>query len=223
MLDCGPGVVGKLRQHLELGDIDAIFISHLHPDHCFDLVPYHHGLRYGPGSVDEHRPALYVPPDDPARLGLLTAIFSDAGLDVFAEVFRLEVYPADDAVQVGDAVVRFKRVKHHVPSYAMRIESAGRVLIYSADTGPCEAVEDLARDGDLFVCEAVFLTPEELPEERGHMAASEAGAIARRANVKRLMLTHFLRGADDERRRAGAERTFGDRVMLAEEGQTYRV
>jgi len=223
LLDCGPGVVGKLRQHVELGDVDAIFISHRHPDHCFDLVPYEHGLRYGPGSVGERRPSLYVPPDDPERIGLLTAIYSDAGLDVLEEAFHLSAYPADDAVQIGDAVIRFRQVRHYIPTYAMRIESAGRVLIYSADSGPCEALEDLAQGGDLLVCEDTFVAPEGLPEERGHMAASEAGTVARRGRVDRLMLTHFLRGADDERRRAEAERAFGKRVMLAEEGQTYLV
>lgn len=223
LLDCGSGVVGKLRQHCELSDVDAILISHLHADHCFDLVPYYHGLRYRPSGLMKRRPALYLPPDNPDRLGLLAGFCSDAGLDFFADVFRLEAYPANGSIRVGNAVVHFQRVEHYIPTYGMRIESAGRVLIYSADTGPCQAIEDLAQGGDLLMCEASFLTREEAPHDRGHMAAAEAGAIARRAGVKRLMLIHFLRGADDEHRRAEAERTFGDRVTLAEEGRTCQV
>lgn len=223
LLDCGSGVVGKLRQHCELPDVDAILISHLHADHCFDLVPYYHGLRYTPGDPNERRPALYLPPDDSDRLGLLAGLYSDAGLDFFADAFRLAMYPADGSIQIGDVVMHFRRVQHYIPTYAMRIESAGRVLIYSADTGPCQAIEDLARAGDLLVCEASFLTRDVAPQDRGHMAAAEAGAVAAQAGVKRLMLTHFLRGADDQRWREEAETTFGDGVLLAQEGRTYQV
>lgn len=223
LLDCGPGVVGKLRQHLELDDLDAILISHLHADHCFDLMPYHHGLRYGPCVGSERRPALYVPPDDPERIGLLAALHSADGLELFAEMFRLGIYLADEPLRLGDVVVQFRRMQHYVPTYGMRIESGGRVLIYSADTGPCQAVEGLAQGGDLFVCEATFLTTDELPRERGHLTAAEAGAIANRAGVGRLILTHFLRGANDERRRAEAAAAFGGEVLLAEEGRTYQV
>lgn len=223
LLDCGSGVVGKLRQHSELADVDAIFISHLHADHCFDLVPYCHGLRYGLGDPNERRPTLYLPPDDPDRLELLAGPYSDAGPGFFADIFRLGIYSVDDPTRIGDIVVHFRRVEHYVPTYAMRIESAGRVLIYSADTGPCQSVETLAQAADLFVCEATFLTREEAPGNWGHMAAAEAGAIAMRADVKQLMLTHFLHGVDDERRRAEAQRTFANRVTLAEEGRTYEV
>lgn len=223
LLDCGSGVVGKLRQHCELSDIDAILISHLHADHCFDLVAYYHGLRYTLGNSNRRRLALYLPPDHPDRLGLLAGFYSEAGLDFFADAFRIEVYPADGSVQIGDTVIHFRRVQHYVSTYAMRIESAGRVLIYSADTGPCQAIEELARSGDLFVCEAAFLTRDIAPEDQGHMAAAEAGAIAARAGVKRLILTHFLRGADDQSRREEAEATFDSPVLLAEEGRTYRV
>lgn len=223
MLDCGSGVVGKLREHCELHDVDAILISHLHADHCFDLLPYYHGLRYAPGNPSVDRPALYLPPDDPARLRLLTALYSDAGLDFFADAFRVQTYPSDGSLRMGDVVIHFGEVEHYIPTHAMRIESTDRVLIYSADTGPCQAIEDLARAGDLFVCEATFLTRDLAPQDRGHMAAAEAGDIAARAGVKRLMLTHFVRGVDDARRRAEAERTFGKQVILADEGRTYQV
>jgi ribonuclease BN (tRNA processing enzyme) len=223
LLDCGSGVVGKLRQHCKLPDVDAILISHLHADHCFDLLPYHHGLRYGPGDPDGRRPALYLPPDDLERAGLLVSPFSDAGLDFFADVFRVETYPADDLIRIGDTVVHFRGVDHYIPTCAMRIESAGCVLIYSADTGPCQAIEELARGSDLFLCEASLLVRDAASEDWGHMAAAEAGAIAMRAGAKRLMLTHFLRGVEDERRCAEAQRAFGGQVVLAEEGRTYQV
>lgn len=223
LLDCGSGVVGNLRRHCELPDVDAIFISHLHPDHCFDLVPFRYGLRYPPGGPGVKRPTLFLPPDEPERLGRLAGLSSDAGLDFFADAFHLETYSATDSIRLGDVVVSCAPVQHYVPTYSMRIESAGRVLIYSADTGPCQAIEALAEAGNLFVCEASFLRRDMAPEDDGHMAAAEAGQIAEQAGVDQLLLTHFVRGPDDEARLREAKGTFSGRVELAREGDTYQV
>jgi ribonuclease BN (tRNA processing enzyme) len=221
LLDCGSGVVGKLLQFTRLEDVDAVLISHFHSDHCFDLVPYYHGLRYGPGSIAAGLPTLYLPPGGREQVGELVAVYNAPDPDYFADGFELATYPADGTIRVGDAVIILRSVRHYIPTYGMRIESGGRVLIYSADTGPCPALEALARDADLCICEATFVTRDEAPEAGGHLAAAEAGAIAARAGVRQLMLTHFLRGADDERRRQAAEKAFGRGVLLAEEGRTY--
>lgn len=223
LLDCGSGVVGRLQRHCKLSDVDAVIVSHLHADHCFDLVPYYYGLRYGPDGPSENRPALYLPPDNAETLGLLAGFYSDAGLDFFDDALRVETYPTDGSIRIGDVAVRFRPVQHYVPTYGMRIESAGCVLVYSADTGPCVALEDLAGSADLLVCEASFVTRDVAPDDQGHMAAGEAGTIAAKAGVERLVLTHFLRGPDDERRRQEAEAAFGGEVLLAEEGRTYKV
>lgn len=221
LLDCGSGVVGKLLQFSRLEDVDAVLISHFHSDHCFDLVPYYYGLRYGPGNTGAGRPTLFLPPEGRDQVGGLVAVHSEPDPDYFTDGFELTTYPADGSVRIGDAEVVFRPMRHYIPAFGMRIEFGGRVLTYSADTGPCTALETLARDADLFICEATFVTRDEARDATGHLTAAEAGAIAGRAGARVLMLTHYLRGPDDERRRQAAAKAFGADVLLAEEGQTY--
>lgn len=95
--------------------------------------------------------------------------------------------------------------------------------MYSGDTGPCQELVSLARDADLFLCEATWLDSEIPPGARGHLTATEAGEIARAARVRQLMLTHILPGVDMDKSVAAARAVFRGGVAVAEEGRTYQV
>jgi ribonuclease BN (tRNA processing enzyme) len=122
----------------------------------------------------------------------------------------------------------FHPVQHYVPSHATRVQAAGgATLVFSSDVGPCAALIEAARGAEVLLCESALVDPahdEPHPERRGHMSAAEAGAAAREAGVRRLILTHYRAGPryDDQHRRA-AEEAFGGRVELAREGKTYTV
>jgi ribonuclease BN (tRNA processing enzyme) len=110
----------------------------------------------------------------------------------------------------------------------MRIHgSSGATLVFSSDVGPCPELVDAARSADLFMCESALVDPvqdERDPTRRGHMSAGEAGAAARKAGAKRLMLTHYRSSEKwDAHHRAAAEAAFGGPVELAREGGQYRV
>src|SRR5690242_9232240 len=86
LVDCGHGSVSILRTLTELRDITAIVISHMHPDHIFDLVP----LTYAYRALERGRPAppLYLPPDGTSLLSRLGEVV-DLQPDFFSSTYRV--------------------------------------------------------------------------------------------------------------------------------------
>jgi len=176
LLDCGPGVLPRLRAEEGWPRIDAIVISHFHLDHCGDLVPWLWGCLTGGAPP---APALRVPPGGRDELAALASRFDEA----------FDVHEYDGPFDTAGFHVTPYRVSHYTqPTWGLRVERGGVVLAYSADSGPTDALVELARDADLFVCEATLAGVE--PEPRGHLTADEAAGFARRAGAKRLLLTH---------------------------------
>ena len=223
LLESGFGIVGRLREALPLDQLRAVVISHLHADHFMDLVPLRYGLKYGRLRSDPRLP-LYAPPGATeffARLG--KALDGDEGF--FDATYRLQEYSPGELVEVGALAFNFRRVKHYIPSYGMRIES-GRLLAYSADAAPCPAVAELARGADLFLCEAAINGPEDddpNPASRGHMTALEAAELAREAGAARLLLTHYRWDSIRDEVLRSAREAFGGPTEFAREGQSYTV
>jgi ribonuclease BN (tRNA processing enzyme) len=202
-----------------------VAISHLHPDHFFDLVPLYYILRFGerpPGRVP-----LFVRPGGREFLLRFGKLISDEA-DMLGDIFDVQEYAPGREIGIGGLSFTFHPVQHYVPSHAMRIRGTeGRLLVFSSDVAPCPPLVEAARDADLFMCESAILErsqDREDPTQRGHMMAGEAGRIAREAGAKRLLLTHYRAGpAYDDRHRQAAERAFGGPVELAREGETYQV
>jgi ribonuclease BN (tRNA processing enzyme) len=216
LFDIGSGAVSKLQQAIELGRLDAIVISHVHADHFFDLVPLRYGLKYGAASMHDRLP-LWLPPGGRGALEALRAAASvDAPPDFFESVFAIEEYDPGAGLQVKDVRLRFCRTRHYIEAYAMRAECGEASLTYSADTAPCDGVVELARETTLFLCEAALgLGTEE--GERGHSSAQEAGEMARRADAKKLVLTHYHNG-DAGALVDRAKHRFAGPVSAAEDG-----
>jgi ribonuclease BN (tRNA processing enzyme) len=180
LVDCGPGVLARLRRKEDWPRIDAIAITHFHLDHCGDLVAWLWGHLH---VVNGNAPAphLWLPPGGRADLDNLASRFGD--------VFPIHEYADAEPFEAAGFSVIPHAVSHYTePTYGFRIEAGGKVLAYSADTGPTPALDVLAREADLFLCEATLDEPE--TGQRGHLAASEASAAALRAHAKRLLLVH---------------------------------
>jgi ribonuclease BN (tRNA processing enzyme) len=225
LLDCGSGVAGRIGQHLPPSQLRAIAISHLHPDHFFDLVPLYYILRFGERPPE--RVPLFVRPGGREFLVRFGKLISDEA-DMLGDVFDIQEYAPGREMAIGGLTFTFQPVQHYVPSHAMRIRgTGGRLLVFSSDVAPCPPLVEAARDADLFMCESAILEPSQdrpEPAQRGHMLAAEAGRIAREAGAKRLLLTHYRSGpAYDDRQRQAAEQAFGGPVELAREGETYTV
>jgi ribonuclease BN (tRNA processing enzyme) len=188
LLDCGPGVLARLRETEPWPSIDAIVITHLHLDHCGDLVPWLWGHVLGPAK-GLPGPQLFVPPSGLARISTF------APLGRFMEVFDVHEYGAGRPFEAAGFGVTPHAVSHYgEPAFGLRVERDGRVLGYSGDSGPAPGLVEVAREADAFLCEATLLEPEVGPH--GHLCAEEARAIAAEAGAKRLLITH--RAAEHE-------------------------
>ena len=228
LLDCGPGVVGRLLQAVPLRELDGVVISHMHQDHFMDLAPLVYGVTLG-GFRGERRLPVLVPPGGASALAEIGRALS-GNPKFFSDVYDLNEYDPESVIDLGAYSVSFRRVAHFIPAYAMRIHTespADGVLTYSGDTGPCDELVEHARGANTLLCEAALRRQEEADprrDPRGHTSPREAGEMARRAGVKRLLLTHhWVDVADPDYGVREAASSFGGPLELVREGQRHTI
>jgi ribonuclease BN (tRNA processing enzyme) len=190
LLDCGPGVLGKLRERDDgWPRVDAIAITHWHLDHWGDLVPWVWGAKFGLGR-DVPAPELWVPPGGGASLAAFGTRFGTEGM--FDDVFRIREY-ADEATvsTVAGLDLTPTSVPHYlIETYALRVTDGEHTLAYSGDSAPSDRLTESARGADLFLCEATLADGSADGAPRGHLSAAEAVATFEAAQASRLLLTH---------------------------------
>jgi len=188
LLDCGPGVLARLREQEPWPSVDSIAITHWHLDHWGDLVPWVWGSMFGPGE-DARRPELWIPPEGGE---LLESIGERLGKpDMFSNAFDLHEYAEGETFETSGFQITPEKVLHYdLLAFGFRASENGSVLAYSGDSGPSEGLPKLASGADLFVCEATLLAPNPEGGTRGHLAASEAVEAFEQAGAKKLLLTH---------------------------------
>lgn len=202
-LDCGNGTFGHLQQHIAVEDLDAVVITHEHPDHCVDVYGLHVLIRYG---LEREGLPVFAPPGLAEHLGHLVG--GDWG-----GAFEWIPIGESEAVVCGDVTMRFSRTDHPPPTFAVEAEAFGKRLIYTSDTGPDWSVDAFDRGADLVLSEATYLHGEKPAEI--HLSAHEAGKAARDAGARRLMLTHLWPRLDPHRVVDEGSDAFGEPVVLA--------
>jgi ribonuclease BN (tRNA processing enzyme) len=210
-VDAGSGTFANLQKHLpDLAALDGIILSHAHPDHWADVLGYQVVLRH---IYKRHGVPAFGPPD----------------LHLMLEAIHGPTEPELDWTSVCDGMtatvgafgLTFSRTDHQGETYAVRIDVDGVSVGYSADTGTGWALSALGPGLDLALCEATLV-----PEDAGslpHLTAAEAGASAKEAGVRRLVLTHLQPGVDREQARVLGSEAFGAPVEVAEEGASFEV
>lgn len=217
VLDMGAGSLGQLQKHIGLLDVDAIYISHLHADHCIDLVAYSYARRYHPDGLPPRLP-VYGPAGTGGRI---CSAFENPPINGLIDVFDFHEVPIG-SMTIGPFHVTSARTNHPVECHALRFSAQGRSLVYSADTGVCDALVELARDADLFLCESSWEDKSANPPDV-HLSGREAGEHAARAGAKRLLLTHLVAWSDAEVIRREAAGAYRGQLDVATCGSTYDV
>jgi len=229
-LDMGSGAFARLQGHVAPAAVDALVISHMHADHTLDLIPYRYYLAFSSGVADSSgapdrsgRPRLLLPPGGHDTLLALSRL-QDPSPAFYTDVFDVAEYDPERPLRVGALTLSFYPMRHITHTYGMRVSAASGasagVLAYSADSGPCQGLLDVARDADLFLCENANSEDSAYPL---HLTPRQAAAHARDAGARRLLLTHrwHVYGLD-EAARAAAD-IFDGPVSVAREGETYAV
>lgn len=221
LLDLGNGALGQLHRYADPLAIDAVFVSHLHADHCLDLCGYYVMRKYHPTG---HQPRIPVwgPSGTADRMARAYDLPLDPGMH---EEFDFQEYPSGvhaEPVVLGPFTVEAHPVVHPVDAFALRVTAGGRTLVYSGDTGPCPALDAAAADAHLLLAEASFRSVDDNPPDL-HMTGTDCGRTAAKAGVERLVLTHIPPWHDPADAEAEAVAEWDGPVELARAGTTYDV
>ena len=189
LLDCGPGVLPRLREQDRWPRVNAIVITHFQLDHWGDLVPWTFGAMFGPGR-ETAKPQLWLPPGGKAELEVFEGKFGVPGM--FDDAFDTRAYEEGVPFETCGLQVTPLRVPHYqLQTFALRVSDGTSTLAYSGDSAPSPQLAQVGRDADLFLCEATLRESREGGNGlRGHLSAKEAVAAFEESGARRLVIIH---------------------------------
>lgn len=225
MLEAGNGSFSNLCRHIDFRNLDALALSHLHPDHYSDLQCIRHAIAGAIRVNSRKEPLRVYMPAEPAGVYNIYKEYTGV-LDVvkYEELPRqnvdgLELFQAE----VKGIKLQFLPVPHGLPSYAVSIQGQKGRLVFSGDSAPDEALVKLAAGAELFLCEGSGLDADAGYLFGSHHTARQAGEAARQAEAKKLLLTHFWPEYPVQELVRLAAEAFGGFVEPAEENKVYDI
>jgi len=223
LIDCpGSAVLKLLRAGIDPRRLDAVVITHMHPDHAYGLPSLAHNLRLLGRSAPL---PLFVQPGDADRVHRLLAVF---GLDASADFLQLRPISTDGLTpfwERGGHQLFARPVDHSTPACAIRWDLPGGArVVYSSDTRPFEPLAEFGRGAAWFIHEATFSDAEaDRARTSGHSTPSQAGRLATLAGARRLLMVHLTIEAEVSRWVAEARTTFGGAIHVPDDGAIYAV
>ena len=214
LIDCGSGVLSNLMRYSNIASLQAVFISHMHPDHFIDLIALNYAVRYGEGSGEMD---VYLPKGGRKKFISLLDVISDG--KVVNLSLNLREYVPEKMISLEPFDVLPFEVEHAVPSFGMLISSGEKNIVYTSDTSPCESLAYWSRKSDLLLSENTLGggAPEQNPVT--HMSSYDAGRLAEEAEVSTLVLTHYWPSADRIACSREASEYFGGRILQGVTGK----
>lgn len=182
LIDCGSRALNELEKEISPLDLDAVIISHYHPDHVADLGVLRHYFQLYPKHLWEPKVLpIYAHDEDKEEFGKLSLPDVSQGI----------AYDTAGTEQIGPFDISFIKTVHPVVCYAFRIveRATGQVFVFTGDTGFFDGLDSFAADADLFLADVYLYEGNE--NHIAHLTTKEAGQIASAAKVKKLILTHM--------------------------------
>lgn len=224
-MDLGNGTLAELQCYCDPFLLGALLLSHLHPDHCADFTALTVFRRYHPKPSKNprvHRLPVYAPGSAADRFARAYAPdTTELAATDLSDVFDFRPFTSA-SVKVGPFEVTAVRVEHPCEAYGFRISHGGRSLVYTGDSGPCDALDKLTEGADVLLAEASWTHAPDRPPGL-HLSGRDAGELAYRAGVRRLLITHVPPWTDREAVLAEARLEFQGDTRLVELGDTYTV
>lgn len=212
LIDLGCGSLTKVLEDLNVSEIDALVLSHLHADHMGDVLTLRYALDSAKKLGKRSKPLPVYMPAEPA---------AEAGLIVDCKMIE-PLYISDGAeFDILGAKVKFALMPHSVPSFAMAFYMGDKKFVYSGDTKNNKNLAPFAKDADLLLIEAAFLE-RDLNGAVQHVSAGQAALIARDAGAKRMLMTHIFpfNNEDELLKEAREDYPWAE---IIEESRTYEV
>jgi len=210
-VDCGPGTLANLQHNIELDQVDAIVVSHHHPDHCAELPVVYNAYKYFT-SISEIR---VISTSDVKRV---TDAFQPDGDS--SDFFNWEIVADGSVSEVGDISIRFSQTDHPVETLAMRFSCGEESIVYTSDTGQKWSISELGFDANIVLGEGTLLDGTADPAIP-HISCRHLAAEANQAGAKQLIVTHVPPGSDPSKHLEEASAVFEGRVELATTGRTF--
>jgi len=210
LADLGYATVPRLLERVTADQVDAVFISHGHPDHCADLNP----LLRARALREDPAPPLPVY----ALPGALDAVLALDRPGMLAGALALHEFSAGATMGIGPFHAVTRLLPHTVPNAGLRLTGGGRTLVYTGDSGPGPEIADLAHGADLLLAETSFIDHVPRDSQRYLSSARQAGQQAAQAGSGHLVLTHLLPGTDHEAARVAARTGYDGDISVATAG-----
>lgn len=215
LIDPGYATFPRLLEHCDAAAVDAVLVSHGHPDHCADLNP----LLRARALAERRAPRLpvHAPP------GALTAVLALDRPGMLDDAFELREFVPGSAFSAGPFSVSTWLLPHWLPNAGLRLAAAGTSLAYTGDTGPSPDLAALARDAGLLIADASY--PDQVPDDSARFLSSarQAGQLAATAGAGALMLTHLMPGTGADAAMSAAAAGYDGDITVAAPGLVHRV
>ena len=218
LLDLGSGALGTLHKYADPLGVDAVFLSHLHPDHCSDINGYYVMRKYHPDGRQPRIP-VFGPKGTAKRMAEAYGLPSQPGMD---NEFGFRVLDETETIELGPFRISVAMVVHPVDAFAIKVSHGDSSMVYSGDTAPSTSLVQLAKGTNLLLAEASFREGADNPSQL-HMTGKQAGEAAAEACAETLVLTHIPPWHDKQLALDEARPVYDGRLELAYTGATYQI